>query len=196
MKKAIICEAPGAIPTRDRIERPGLTVVAIGHLRDLPSVAAALARSGVTLIELCGGISPRWRPIVSAAAGPGVRVGSVTFGIESLVAAAGFNQAYTAGTPPGEAFIFLETGSNSQRDRFTRSFPPQEMAFVPVPDEAAAAPVARALMAEGIGLIELYGGFSSAGVAGVIDAVAGEIPVGSVSFVLDATYPDQRTAAR
>lgn len=189
MKKAIIFEAGAADPARDRFERQDLTIVVVDHADLLPEVAAGLAREGAELIELCGGVSPRWRPLVSAAVGPGVRVSSVTFGIESLVPAARFNQAYLEGKPPRAAFIFIEPGADPERDRFHRVFPPQHTTFVPVPDEAAAVAVARALVADGVGLIELYGGFTSQGAAAVIDAVDGRAPVGVGAFTLEATFP-------
>ena len=141
------------------------------------------------LIELCGGVSPRWRPLVAAAAGPGVQVGSVMFGVESLALAARFAEASADGSPPPAAFILLEPDADPDRDRFTKDVLRQRTHFVPVPDEATAARVARTLAADGIGLIELYGGFSSAGAAAVIDAVQGRAPVGIGSFSLEATLP-------
>lgn len=194
MKKAIIFEAGGADPARDRFERKDLTIVVVDHSDLLPEVATSLAREGAELIELCGGVSPRWRPLVSAAVGPEVRVSSVTFGIESLVPAASFNQAYNAGKPPRAAFIFIEEGADPARDRFDKAFPPRDTTFVPVPDEAAAVAVARTLIAEGVGLIELYGGFTSQGAAAVIDAVEGRAPVGVGSFTLEATFAPGETA--
>ncbi|WP_215908821.1 DUF6506 family protein [Phreatobacter stygius] len=189
MNRAIVFEAPGANPKLDRIAGKGVTIVPVGDLTTLPDVAAGLARDGMDLIELCGGISPRWRPIVKAAAGPQVRVSSVTFGIESLVPAARFNQASIDGRPPRGAFIVIQPGADPTQDRFIQAFPPQHTTFVPVPDEAVAAAIARELVEDGVGLIELYGGFTSAGAAAVIDAVAGRAPVGVGSFTLEATCP-------
>jgi hypothetical protein len=187
MKKAIVYEATGADPRRDRIQRKNLTIVAVGHPGELPDVATDLARDGVQLIELCGGVSPRWRPVVSAAAGPGVRVSSVMFGFESLVPAVRFNKAYVDGAPPPVAFLFIEANAHPGRDSFTQKFPPLHTTFVPVPDEVSAAFVARDLVTDGVGLIELYGGFTSAGAAAVIDAAQGRVPVGIGSFTLETT---------
>lgn len=189
MKKAIIFEAGGADPVRDRFERKDLTIVVVDHAGLLPEIAAGLAREGAQLIELCGGVSPRWRPLVSAAVGPGVRVSSVTFGIESLVPAYRYNQGYLDGKALHAAFIFIEAGAHPARDRFERDFPPQRTSFVPVPDEVAAVAVARDLVAEGVDLIELYGGFTSTGAAAIIDVVDGRAPVGIGSFTLEATFP-------
>ncbi|WP_426122239.1 DUF6506 family protein [Pararhizobium sp. PWRC1-1] len=194
MKKAIIYEAAGADPARDRIERAGLTIVAIGRVDELVDIASGLALEGVELIELCGGISPRWRPIVQAAVGPNIRVSSVTFGMESLTPAARYSAAYDNGVPPPGAFIFLEPNADPQKDRFNQDFPALRMTFVAVAAEAAAAAIARTLVDDGIGLIELYGGFTSAGAAVVIDAVEGRAPVGIGSFTLEATIPRTSTS--
>lgn len=193
MKKAIIYDAAGADPRRDRIERPDLTVLAVADPGQLAAVAAGLARDGTTLIELCGAISPRWRPIVQAAAGLHARVSSVTFGIESLAVAARFSQASMDGTPPPGAFIFIEAGADPRQDRFVTAFPPQHTTFVAVPDDTAAAAVARELTDGGVALIELYGGFTAKGAAAVIDAVDGRAAVGVGSFTLEATYPGAAT---
>jgi enamine deaminase RidA (YjgF/YER057c/UK114 family) len=45
------------------------------------------------------------------------------------------------------------------------------------------------LVASGIKLIELYGGFTAGGAAQVIEAVDGRVPVGVGSFTLEATAP-------
>lgn len=185
MKTALIYDAVGAQEARDRIHHGDRIIVAMSDQTELPRIAAGLARDGVELIELCGGVSPRWRPLVSAAAGPQVKVSSVTFGIESLAAALRFNEAYMAGQPPREAYLLLETDADPARDRFVRPFPPQHTTFVPVPDAATAASVAEALVGEGVGLIELYG-FSSAAAAAVIDVVRGRAAVGVGAFGLDA----------
>lgn len=189
MKTAIVYEAIGADPSRDRLVKGELTVVAIGDPAELAAVVTRLAREGTELIELCGGISPRWRPVAEAAAGAGVKVSSATFGIESLAAAARFNQAHRDGTPLPEAFIVIMPRADPDRDGFVVSFPPQHTRFIPVPDEAAAVTVAHGLVADGYGLIELYGGFTSQGAGAVIDAVAGRLAVGVGSFTVEATVP-------
>ncbi|MCA0274773.1 MAG: DUF6506 family protein [Proteobacteria bacterium] len=187
--KALIYEAERADARRDRIvrERPSgrLTVVPIGASSEVIGVARELASQGVRLIELCGGISPSWRPRVETVVGDGVRVSSVAFGIESLPAAAAYNEAYLKGVPPRAAFIILQPGANAVRDRFVQAFPPLETTFVPVPDEATGADVAAELVAAGYGLIELYGGFTSAGAGRIIEVVDGCAPVGIGGFTLD-----------
>ncbi len=186
MKRAIVYYASGAREGRDRIRRADLTIVAVDNLDDLPYIARGLADDGVQLIELCGGISPRWRAVVAAAAGSRVRVSSVTFGVESLGAAHRFREASIAGRPPDGAFLLLEPGADPVHDRFVPAFPPQHLIFVPVPDERVAASVAMALVEDGVGLIELYGGFTSAGAAAVIDAVDGRAAVGVGAVTIDA----------
>jgi hypothetical protein len=197
--KALIYEAPGADPTIDRsvLETPDgrITIIALGHPIQAPAVAHELAAQGAKLIELCGGISPAWRPKVSAVVGHDVKVSSVTFGIESLQPAASYNQAFIDGKPPLAAFIILKRDAEPERDRFVSSFPPLDTHFIAVPDGATAAEVAARLAREGFGLIELYGGFSTEDVAEIIQAVGGLAPVGVGSFALDALQPGQHVAA-
>ncbi|HEV7309235.1 DUF6506 family protein [Ensifer sp.] len=188
MKRAIVYHAAGA-KNAERIRRSDRVIVAVSDLEDLPYVAKGLAEDGVRLIELCGAISPRWRPLVSAAAGAGVRVSSVTFGFESLVAAHRFREATIAGRPPDAAFLLLEPGGDPSDDRFVRALPSPRTTLVSVPDERVAVSVAMALVDQGVGLIELYGGFSSAGAAAVIDVVDGRAAVGVGAFTLDAMSP-------
>lgn len=69
--------------------------------------------------------------------------------------------------------------------RITRHFPPQHITIVPVPDEASAAGLAAALAEDGVGLIELYGEFTCAGAAAVIEALDGKAAVGVGSFTIE-----------
>jgi predicted methyltransferase len=55
-----------------------------------------------------------------------------------------------------------------------------------------AAAEARKLVAEGVKLIELCGGFGGAGLASVTSAVGSEVPVGAVFFGSDAAPGLQR----
>jgi hypothetical protein len=196
--KALIYEAPGADPSTDRsvLDTPDgkITIVAVGDPIQAPAVAHELAAHGAKLIELCGGISPAWRPKVSAVVGADVQVSSVTFGIESLQPAAAYNQAFIDGKPPLAAFIILKRDAEPDQDRFVTVFPPLETHFIRVPDGASAAKVAADLAQAGFGLIELYGGFSTEDAAAVIEAVDGLAPVGVGSFALDALQPARMAA--
>jgi len=189
LNKAIIYEGYGAKPGQVRFVRESasgrLTIVAIGDPAEAPDVARQLVDEGAELIELCGAMSPVWRPKVSEAIGHRARVSSITYGIESLVLGAAFTTSFSEGKPPREAYLILESGSDPVRDRFEKAFDPQHTTFIPVPDEATAAQIAAELAASGIGLIELYGGFSAVGAAAVIEAVDGHAPVGVGSFTLD-----------
>ncbi len=60
-------------------------------------------------------------------------------------------------------------------------------------DDAPA--IARQLLAEGVELIELCGGFGGAGLASVIAAVAGRVPVGAVFYSVEASAGLQRLFA-
>jgi len=55
-----------------------------------------------------------------------------------------------------------------------------------VPDTEAAVRISLRLVAEGVTLIELFGGFDSAGTAAVIEAVEGRCPVGWVGYGTEA----------
>jgi hypothetical protein len=181
--KAIIYET---LTARDRIVRDSrsgrLTIIAVDNPEALPEIATRLASEGVRLIELCGGISPVWRHKVTAAVGGKARVSSVTFGIESLPSAAAYSAAYMAGEVQQEAFIFLESDADANRDRFRC----ENTTFIPVPDDDIAARVADELCNDGVALIELYGGFTTHGIAKVIEAVNARAPVGAGSFAIDA----------
>jgi hypothetical protein len=188
INKAIIYEGYGAEPNKTKFVRESasgrLTIVAIGDPSESLSAAIGLVDDGAELIELCGAISPTWRAKVSEAIDGRAKVSSVTFGFESLVLAAAFSTSFHEGNPPREAFIILESDSDPIRDRFEKAFNPQHTTFIPVPDEATGASVAAELAESGFGLIELYGGFSDAGAAKVIEAVNGRAPVGVGSFAL------------
>jgi predicted polyphosphate/ATP-dependent NAD kinase len=52
--------------------------------------------------------------------------------------------------------------------------------------------IARQLLADGVELIELCGGFGGAGLGAVVSAVEGRIPVGAVFYGVDASRGLQR----
>lgn len=85
----------GFIVTGGGFERAGRRVVlssdvfemiAVGVPGPADGVAVArqLASEGVQLLELCGGFGPVWTARVIEAVGPGVPVGSVGYGPESI----------------------------------------------------------------------------------------------------------------
>ena len=63
---------------------------------------------------------------------------------------------------------------------------------VGIPSVAAAPEAARQLLAAGVELIELCGGFGGAGLAAVIAAVDGRVPVGAVFYGCEARHGLQR----
>ena len=86
------------------------------------------------------------------------------------------------------AFIYtLDDPSEAQRTDIIGTF-----ICVGVRSVADAPAVARRLLAEGVELIELCGGFGGAGLAAVIDAVEGRVPVGAVFYGVDASAGLQR----
>lgn len=56
-----------------------------------------------------------------------------------------------------------------------------------VPSVSDAPALARQLIEEGVELIELCGGFGGAGLAAIVSAVHGRVPVGAVFFGVDAS---------
>lgn len=191
LNKAIIYEGYGALPNATKFVRESesgrLTIMAIGNPSESLPTAISLVNEGVELIEFCGYIPLIWKVKVAQAIGNRARVSTVTFGIESVVLAATYNQSFYQGVPPREAFIILESGSDPIRDRFEKVFAPQHTTFIPVTDEETGVNVAVELADAGYGLIELYGGFTTVGAARIIEAVNGRIPVGVGSFTLEAT---------
>jgi Family of unknown function (DUF6506) len=61
--------------------------------------------------------------------------------------------------------------------------------FVAVPSEAEAAAVAAELVDDGAQSIELCGGFGAGVLPEVIEATGGRVPVGQVSYSMEAIHP-------
>ncbi|MGY4721049.1 DUF6506 family protein [Naumannella huperziae] len=95
-------------------------------------------------------------------------------------------------SPVTWAAVIEHPGADPVRDRHVYSAPGVRALIVPVPSGDAAAEVARALVDEGVSLIELCGGLTSAHVAAVQAAVGDRAAVGHVTFSSEAL---QRAAA-
>ena len=80
------------------------------------------------------------------------------------------------------AFIFVAPEAEASKHRTQVKTPQVELTVVGVADYAAAVAAAQELKKQGIGAIELCGGFGSEGVALVQKAVGPEIAVGVVRF--------------
>lgn len=80
------------------------------------------------------------------------------------------------------AFIFVAPEGDPAEHRAWVKTPQVELLSVAAKDYEAAAVLAADLLKEGIQAIELCGGFGSAGVAKIVEAVEGKIPVGVVRF--------------
>lgn len=99
------------------------------------------------------------------------------------------------------AYIYEHPGADAWSDRFTLDRGPQRSIMVPVPDAATAPLVAQRLVAEdGVGLIELCGGFPLTAAARVVEAVGHQVPVGHVTFAVEAiaaaaAYSERAAAA-
>jgi hypothetical protein len=84
------------------------------------------------------------------------------------------------------AYMFEHPGSHPTRDRTVIERGGVTSLMVPVPDAAMAPSVAVDLASEGARLIELCGGFTSADVAAVTEAVGDAVAVGHVAFSIES----------
>ncbi|MCG5470324.1 DUF6506 family protein [Micromonospora sp. LAH09] len=84
------------------------------------------------------------------------------------------------------AYIYEHPGSDPVEDRVVFDRGGQRTYLVPVPDPSMAPAVAVDLVAEGVALVELCGGFALAAAARVAEAVDGRVPVGHVTFAVDS----------
>jgi hypothetical protein len=80
------------------------------------------------------------------------------------------------------AFIFVAPGADPAAHGAQVITPVVELTVVGVQNYAQAEQVARALVDEGIGAIELCGGFGHDGTARIVKAVQGRAAVGVVRF--------------
>jgi hypothetical protein len=85
------------------------------------------------------------------------------------------------------AFIYL-----LEPDEPARTDTLGSLVSVGVRDVAEAASTARQLVAEGVELIELCGGFGGAGLGAIVSSVQGKVPVGAVFYGVDASEGLQR----
>lgn len=80
------------------------------------------------------------------------------------------------------AFLFLAGGADSKVHRMVNATPSVELTSIGVKDYEDAVAVAKELVADGCGAIELCGGFGHKGTAMIADAVEGKAAVGVVRF--------------
>ena len=80
------------------------------------------------------------------------------------------------------AFLFLAGGADSKVHRMVNATPSVELTSIGVKDYADAVEVAKELVANGCGAIELCGGFGHKGTAMIAEAVEGKAAVGVVRF--------------
>jgi hypothetical protein len=186
---AIIYEAAEADPATDRITtRHGdhiTTVVATGDAgpKSLAGLATELVDQGADVIELCGGMGPVPQAAVLAEVGDRATIGTVMYGFESLTPGAAYKAGFAAGEFLPAAFLYLEPGSDPAVDRTVKADDATHTTIVAVPDTEAAVATARELIAEGVRLIELYGGLGPEVAAQIIGAAQEQVPVGVVSRV-------------
>lgn len=88
---------------------------------------------------------------------------------------------------PTWAYIYEHAGTDPVGDRFELDRDGQRSLMVPVPDAAVAPAVATHLVdAEDVTLVELCGGFPLVAAARVVEAVGDRVPVGHVTFAVEA----------
>ncbi len=80
------------------------------------------------------------------------------------------------------AFMFVAPEADSSKHKGWVKTPQVELLSIGVKDYGEAAKVAADLLKDGIQAIELCGGFGALGVAKIVEAVEGKIPVGAVRF--------------
>ncbi|SDE88159.1 DUF6506 family protein [Sporomusa acidovorans] len=80
------------------------------------------------------------------------------------------------------AFIFIAPEANSQQHRSVITTPQVELTVIGVSDYLSAVATVKELVAQGIGAIELCGGFGHEGVAAVKKAANNKAVVGVVRF--------------
>lgn len=80
------------------------------------------------------------------------------------------------------AFLFVAPEGDPEQHRQWVKTPMVHVLAIAVRDYVQAVATAKQLVAEGIGAIELCGGFGHKGTAMIVEAVAGKIPVGVVRF--------------
>ncbi|OSS42571.1 hypothetical protein DESAMIL20_619 [Desulfurella amilsii] len=80
------------------------------------------------------------------------------------------------------AFIFLAPGADPSKDKSIIKTQEVELHVVGCKNYKEACEVARQLLTDNIGAIELCGGFGNIGVAEVVKAVENKIPVGAIRF--------------
>ena len=69
-----------------KLESPQITTTMLGiaRLEDALPIVTAMVADGVQLIDLCGGFGPIWTARVIEAVAGKIRVGSVSYGPESI----------------------------------------------------------------------------------------------------------------
>jgi Family of unknown function (DUF6506) len=181
--EAIIVLLLGANPALDRFtmrnQHGRTTVVAVPDPPAAGPAASQLVADGAQRIELCGGLGPQTAGAVAGAVGARVPVGAVSFGLDSVDAAAAFRDRIVDAVPMKAGFVYLHQGLSPRADRRVLDIGPLRTVFVPVPRESDAAAAAAGLVDEGAELIELYRGIGTAAAGEVIEAVGGRAAVGA-----------------
>lgn len=183
--EVILYHAPGTDFRKDRtvLDFAGSRTIFVpvgptGHTE----VVTDLLREGVARIELCGALGPTAFADVISIVDGSVPVGVCVFGAESAASATTFEQRLLNGEAVSVALLFLAEGADPAADEVTVDRGPARLRFIPVPSRTAAAEVGEKLVAEGVDLIELYGGLDASSLVPVLHAAAGRTPVGMAYY--------------
>ena len=84
-------------------------------------------------------------------------------------------------------FIYTLGDTSAKSKRETIGVPACVLICVGVPNVSDAPNAARELVSDGVELIELCGAFGGAGLAAVVSAVDGRVPVGAVFYGCEAS---------
>lgn len=128
---------------------------------------------GSKRIELCGGMGVaelvRARDLVAGR----VPVGLLRYGFESLELIADYKRAFAAGVQCPAVFLYPAAAG-------TETVKHQDVTILPVHDCDHAERIGERLAAEGIGMVELYGGLGPATATALLWGAKGAVPVGFV----------------
>lgn len=127
-------------------------------------------------IELCGGMGAAHAAQALEVVAGRVPVGLLRYAFESLELIADYKRAFASGTPGPAVFLYpTPTGTTA-----AEPVEHPDVTILPVHDIDHAEQLGARFAAEGIGMVELYGGLGTATAAAVLRGADGGVPVGFV----------------
>lgn len=126
-------------------------------------------------IELCGGISAPRAARAQDVVPERVQLRLLRYGFESLERIADYKRAFAAGDVRPAVFLYPEAGGAEPVEH-------PDVTILPVRDLAHAERLGARFAAEGIGLVELYGGLGVDAASAVLRGADSGVPVGFVDL--------------